>query len=200
MKKEVFLNKFEYKRKGEQKIILNFEPPGNGIKDDLKITGTDFSRAMGFDKKLNDTLVSRLKNEFNTPFKKKFTNTPNKDIFVWAMVIGLRNNIRQNIPVNNIGKNVPIPTFENNLFSYWIGRCICLIEEKDYDVLINKSEIQKIIQEYVNGGLSILHELIFGENKQIEEMKDIVLRFLDDARKAIENLKQEGYLVEKEVD
>ena len=56
------------------------------------------------------------------------------------------------------------------------------------------TKIRNIIQEYVNGGISIFHNRICGENNQINELKNLVLEYLDTSKEAIDNLEEEGYL------
>jgi len=171
-----------------------YDPPSNGISEDLKIEGIDSSQAIGFDKRINETLIEEIKTESKTPFKRAFTNTINKDILVWAMVIGLKNKNRKKILSKDIGKNVPLPTFENNLFSYWIARALSLVEENDYEVLIDMTKIRDIVQEYVNGGISLFHNRICGEDNQINELKNLVLEHLDTAKNAIDSLEEEGFI------
>lgn len=94
----------------------------------------------------------------NTPFRTM------KDVFLLAACFGYKNNTRRKI------ENKKIIIFRWAQFGIQIDipiiKAIALASKGDLSVLLNQEEILEIIEEYANGGIVMLQDLVSGNYGQ----------------------------------
>ena len=113
------------------------------------------------------------------PFKDKTL----KDIFMIAMALGFKHNVR--VPIKKQEWLFRTDQLPDNSEDYWIFKSIAISTEKDLNVLLDEKKICNIAQEYANGGISLLKEKVFSSsdfanfNKRFEsELRDILNELL----------------------
>jgi len=96
-----------------------------------------------------------------------FYNKDIKDVFIFAMSLGFRMNKRK--PLEKKKDIADIDVFKEH--EKTLIRCIASQVEGKIDILIDEAKIFRIAEEFANGGIDILHDLIF--EKKGEPIKNL---------------------------
>lgn len=120
------------------------------------MSSDEFPRELAVDKS-NHKLFDDLASEDMSPFSKR--DAPMKDVFLCAMAIGHHNKVRK--PLKG-GRKGSIPSGTLNDEEKWLIRSIGIAEKKDLEALFDIKEIVTIAEEYANGGIQLLYDLILG--------------------------------------
>ena len=102
------------------------------------------------DKHLYDDLVDNKQSPF---YKRELL-----DIYLCALALGYRRNLRKGLKKKE--GLIRLRTIENNEEAMWLIRAIA-ISEGSPDTIANLKEVVKIAEEYANGGIKPLYEIIF---------------------------------------
>lgn len=112
-------------------------------------------------------------NDFFTGLDRQITN---KDIFVMSMSIGYsrshRKKLREGYPVVNTQQ---INDLEKSLIA-----SICIAEEKNVEVLQDRTKLRRIVQEFANAGFEILRKRL-SQNPEIA-LKSILRDSMDELK------------------
>lgn len=122
--------------------------------------------------------VSKLVQDKLSPFYK----TTMKQVFMYALGIGLRN--RKRTPLKKRTGAIPYTTFNDADLS--IIKAIAIAEKGNVDILFgeNKRKIFQIAEEYANGGIDLLYYQVFGDepgdpDRKMEQYLIEILRAKD---------------------
>ncbi len=89
-------------------------------------------------------------------FNKK--DAPMKEVFIYSMTLGYRNKIR--VPLRKRKGSIPSATFKGD--EPWLIKSIAVAEQKELETLLDIKTIVNIAEEYANGGIALLYDLVFG--------------------------------------
>jgi len=89
-------------------------------------------------------------------FNKK--DAPMKEVFIYAMTLGYRNKIR--VTLRKRKGSIPSATFKGD--EPWLIKSIATAEQKELETLLDIKTIVNIAEEYANGGITLLYDLVFG--------------------------------------
>jgi len=101
-----------------------------------------------------------------------FTEAELNEIFIFAVAYGSRKAGRT--PIEGSGRAL----FNRAALSdqtHWLIRSIAVAEERTTDVLVDGKLVKEIAEEYANGGITELHNKVFGPGDPLVELSDDVI-------------------------
>ncbi len=113
-------------------------------------------------------LYKELHESEESPFSEADLN----EIFVFAVAYGSRKAGR--IPIDGSGRSLFSRQTHNDQ-THWLIRSIAVAEERTTDVLIDGKLVKEIAEEYANGGITELHNKVFGPGDPLVELSDDVI-------------------------
>lgn len=116
----------------------------------------------------NHELYKELQEDQESPFTEAELN----EIFVFAAAYGSRKAGR--IPIDGGGRAL-FGQKTLNEQTHWLLRSIAVAEERTTDVLIDGKLMKEIVEEYANGGITELHNKVFGPGDPLVALSDDVI-------------------------
>lgn len=115
-----------------------------------------------------ETGTNKIYNEISSsPGAIKSNSLKNRDIFLLALAIGYKNNIRT--PINKIDRFVTNEAFGKVL--PFVVDSLAISKKGDIEVISEESQkLYKIAEEYANGGLNLLKDDYVGNSDEFIEM------------------------------
>jgi dnd system-associated protein 4 len=113
-------------------------------------------------------LYKELQEDEESPFTEAELN----EIFVFAAAYGSRKAGR--IPIDGGGRALFSQKTLND-DTHWLLRSIAVAEERTTDVLIDGKLMKQIVEEYANGGITELHNKVFGPGDPLVALSDDVI-------------------------
>ncbi|GAA0452559.1 hypothetical protein MUK72_17010 (plasmid) [Halococcus dombrowskii] len=101
-----------------------------------------------------------------------FTESELNEIFVFAVAYGSRKAGRT--PIDGAGRALFNRPAHNDQ-TLWFIRSVAVAEERTTDVLIDGEKVKEIAEEYANGGITELHNKVFGPGDPLIELSDDVI-------------------------
>jgi dnd system-associated protein 4 len=101
-----------------------------------------------------------------------FTEAELNEIFIFAVAYGSRKAGRT--PIDGTGRALFNRGALNDQ-TLWLIRSIAVAEERTTDVLIDRKQVKEIAEEYANGGITELHNKVFGPGDPLVELSDDVI-------------------------
>lgn len=93
------------------------------------------------------------RNQTLSPFRgKEFA-----DVFSVAMAIGFKMSNR--IPLKKLAYNIPFSALKER---EWLIDAIAIADAANLDILLDTPRVVRIVEEYANGGIERLKEIVFG--------------------------------------
>jgi dnd system-associated protein 4 len=111
------------------------------------------------------------KNQTISPFRGKTF----AELFIYAMALGFHHKSR--IPIKKKMSSIPFSALRDR---EWLVKAIAVAETGSLDILLDKPTVALIAQEYANGGIVYLRDMVFGAEpgdayKRMEsELREIV--------------------------
>lgn len=102
-----------------------------------------------------------------------FTEADLNEIFVFAVAYGSRKAGR--IPIDGNGRSLFSRETHNDQI-LWLIRSIAVAEVRTTDVLVDGKKVKEIAEEYANGGITELHNKVFGPGDPLVELSDDVIQ------------------------
>lgn len=116
----------------------------------------------------NKELYEKLTREKGSPF----FGREYREIFMVAMALGFKN--KSMIPLKKKIPQIPLRAFSTE--EKWVIKFIAIKEEKNIEILSNLKKAYNIAEEYANGGLKILSEMVFAHTTNFDEVLEEELR------------------------
>lgn len=101
-----------------------------------------------------------------------FTEAELNEIFIFAVAYGSRKAGRT--PIDGSGRALFNRGALNDQ-TLWLIRSIAVAEERTTDVLIDRKQVKEIVEEYANGGITEIHNKVFGPGDPLIELSDDVI-------------------------
>jgi len=101
-----------------------------------------------------------------------FTEAELNEIFIFAVAYGSRKAGRT--PIDGSGRALFNRGALNDQ-TVWLIRSIAVAEERTTDVLIDKNQVKEIAEEYANGGVTEIHNKVFGPGDPLVELSDDII-------------------------
>lgn len=99
--------------------------------------------------------------KFDDLAKSQFFNkndAPMKEVFIYSMALGYKNKNR--VPLVKRKGSIPSRLFETD--DLWLIKSIAVAEKKKIETLLDVKTIVETAEEYANGGIGLLYNLILG--------------------------------------
>lgn len=174
----------------------------------VKFLKTDFSTIpdvrlristnLGFDQTAKKDQVDLIMELEGSPFKadRRILDAPMRELFLWALVIGLKNNIQK--PLSGTATDsIPAETFENAQHAFWLARVALLFFSQDAESIIDPRKVRKVAQAFANGGMGELYSSV-QLGKVMDGLVGLVDASIPAARKIIEETLQTVSVNEEE--
>lgn len=132
---------------------------------------SDAPRELDVDEYHHEKFKDLVQNE-RSPFYKKTMG----DVFIYAMALGYFNN--ETIPLKKRKGTIPLTAVKDQL---WLIKSIAISKTNYLGVLLNEKDIYEIAEEYANGGIVLLYNMVLGDHpgdsdKLLEaQIRDILL-------------------------
>jgi dnd system-associated protein 4 len=101
-----------------------------------------------------------------------FTEAELNEIFIFAVAYGSRKAGRT--PIDGSGRALFNRGALNDQ-TLWLIRSIAVAEERTTDVLIDENQVKEIAEEYANGGVTEIHNKVFGPGDPLVELSDDII-------------------------
>ncbi len=129
-------------------------------------------RELDVDEYHHEQFKNLVQNE-RSPFYKKTMG----DVFIYAMALGYFNN--ETLPLKKRKGTIPVTAVKDQL---WLIKSIAISKTNYIGILLDEKDIYKIAEEYANGGIVLLYDMVLGDHpgdsdKLLEaQIRDLLLR------------------------
>lgn len=132
----------------------------------------DAPRELDVDEYHHEKFKDLVQNE-RSPFYKQNMG----DVFIYAMALGYFNN--ETIPLKKRKGTIPLTAVKEQ---EWLIKSIAISKTNYIGILLNEKDVYEIAEEYANGGIVLLYDMVLGEHpgdsdKLLEaQIRDILLK------------------------
>ncbi|MFN4337404.1 MAG: hypothetical protein ACK4FV_07535, partial [Candidatus Nitrosocaldus sp.] len=107
----------------------------------------------------------------------KLSDAPMKSVFLYSLALGW--STKQRIPLKKRNRSIPSRLFTPE--EKWLLYAIAFVETNDINIILDKRKVVEIAEEYANGGIDRLVEIIYNPHDE----RDIYIRLQEDILKKI---------------